>query len=238
MSGLAEIQQAAGVGELFDTLLVFENYPVDRDGLAAAGGSGLRARPGRGPRRDALSAGADRAAGRDAAAAARLPARPVRRGDASRRIGRAAASGCWRPRLRTPARPLGSLPILEAAERATILRGWNDTARSRSPPRDPAGAVCRAGGAHAGCGRGGVRGPHAELRRARRPRQPAGASSAEPGRRPRDAWSGLCVERSPEMVVGLLGMLKAGGAYLPLDPDYPARAAGLHAGGRRLPRCW
>ena len=35
--GLAEIQQAAGVGDLFDTLLVFENYPVDRGGLAAAG---------------------------------------------------------------------------------------------------------------------------------------------------------------------------------------------------------
>ena len=24
------------------------------------------------------------------------------------------------------------------------------------------------------------------------------------------------------MVIGLLGMLKAGGAYLPLDPEYPA----------------
>jgi amino acid adenylation domain-containing protein len=32
---------------------------------------------------------------------------------------------------------------------------------------------------------------------------------------------GLCVERSPEMVVGLLGILKAGGAYLALDPSYP-----------------
>lgn len=32
---------------------------------------------------------------------------------------------------------------------------------------------------------------------------------------------GLCVERSVEMVVGLLGVLKAGGAYLPLDPAYP-----------------
>jgi len=32
---------------------------------------------------------------------------------------------------------------------------------------------------------------------------------------------GLCVERSPEMVVGILGILKAGGAYLPLDPAYP-----------------
>ena len=32
---------------------------------------------------------------------------------------------------------------------------------------------------------------------------------------------GICVERSVEMVVGLLGILKAGGAYVPLDPNYP-----------------
>lgn len=32
---------------------------------------------------------------------------------------------------------------------------------------------------------------------------------------------GICVERSLEMVIGLLGILKAGGAYVPLDPTYP-----------------
>ena len=32
---------------------------------------------------------------------------------------------------------------------------------------------------------------------------------------------GIALERSIEMVVALLGVLKAGGAYLPLDPDYP-----------------
>jgi Non-ribosomal peptide synthetase modules and related proteins len=32
---------------------------------------------------------------------------------------------------------------------------------------------------------------------------------------------GICMERSVEMVVGLLGILKAGGAYVPLDPAYP-----------------
>ncbi|WP_390625552.1 MULTISPECIES: non-ribosomal peptide synthetase [Calothrix] len=36
-----------------------------------------------------------------------------------------------------------------------------------------------------------------------------------------DTLVGICVERSLEMVVGLLGVLKAGGAYLPLDPEYP-----------------
>jgi amino acid adenylation domain-containing protein len=36
-----------------------------------------------------------------------------------------------------------------------------------------------------------------------------------------DQLVGICVGRSVEMVIGLLGVLKAGGAYLPLDPNYP-----------------
>ncbi|MFD1613740.1 amino acid adenylation domain-containing protein [Gelatiniphilus marinus] len=32
---------------------------------------------------------------------------------------------------------------------------------------------------------------------------------------------GLCIERSLNMIVGLLGILKAGCAYLPIDPEYP-----------------
>jgi amino acid adenylation domain-containing protein len=32
---------------------------------------------------------------------------------------------------------------------------------------------------------------------------------------------GICLERSAEMVAGVLAVLKAGGAYLPLDPEYP-----------------
>jgi amino acid adenylation domain-containing protein len=36
-----------------------------------------------------------------------------------------------------------------------------------------------------------------------------------------DTVVGLCVERSPEMMIGLIGILKAGGAYLPLDPSLP-----------------
>jgi len=32
---------------------------------------------------------------------------------------------------------------------------------------------------------------------------------------------GICVDRSIELVVGLLGILKAGGGYVPLDPEYP-----------------
>jgi amino acid adenylation domain-containing protein/FkbM family methyltransferase len=32
---------------------------------------------------------------------------------------------------------------------------------------------------------------------------------------------GLCLERSVEMMTGIMGTVEAGGAYLPLDPDYP-----------------
>ncbi len=32
---------------------------------------------------------------------------------------------------------------------------------------------------------------------------------------------GIMVERSLEMIIGVLGIIKAGGAYLPIDPDYP-----------------
>ncbi|TRU61739.1 MAG: amino acid adenylation domain-containing protein [Microcystis aeruginosa Ma_QC_C_20070823_S13] len=32
---------------------------------------------------------------------------------------------------------------------------------------------------------------------------------------------GICLERSLEMIVGLLAILKVGGAYVPIDPDYP-----------------
>ena len=36
-----------------------------------------------------------------------------------------------------------------------------------------------------------------------------------------DTLVGICVERSLVTVVGLLGILKAGGAFVPLDPEYP-----------------
>ena len=36
-----------------------------------------------------------------------------------------------------------------------------------------------------------------------------------------DTLVGICVERSLEMIIGILGILKAGAAYLPLDPEYP-----------------
>jgi amino acid adenylation domain-containing protein/non-ribosomal peptide synthase protein (TIGR01720 family) len=38
---------------------------------------------------------------------------------------------------------------------------------------------------------------------------------------------GLCVARAPEMIVGPLAILKAGGIFVPLDPDYPPSRLGF-----------
>jgi amino acid adenylation domain-containing protein len=50
-----------------------------------------------------------------------------------------------------------------------------------------------------------------------------------------DVIVGLCVERSVEMVIGLLGILKAGGIYLPLDPSYPAERLGYMLADAKAP---
>ena len=46
---------------------------------------------------------------------------------------------------------------------------------------------------------------------------------------------GLCLERTPELLVGVLGIWKAGGAYVPLDPGYPAERLGWILADAALP---
>ena len=152
--GLAEIQGLAGLGELFDTLTVFENYPVDDGG---PGGRGRRpaSRRHRRTRRHALSAEPAGGAGRAAAAAARLPRRPVRCGQrpGDRRAPRPAAHRRGqrpRPRHRQPRH---SLP-----RRAPHHPDRLERHRPPGPDRHHPGAVRPAGRPHPGRGRAGLRG--------------------------------------------------------------------------------
>src|SRR6185369_15421639 len=46
---------------------------------------------------------------------------------------------------------------------------------------------------------------------------------------------GLLAERSPDMIVGVLGILQAGGAYVPLDPAYPVQRLAFMLGDTRTP---
>ena len=46
---------------------------------------------------------------------------------------------------------------------------------------------------------------------------------------------GICVERSFDMIIGLLGVLQAGGAYVPIDPAYPTNRISYMLDDSRLP---
>jgi amino acid adenylation domain-containing protein len=46
---------------------------------------------------------------------------------------------------------------------------------------------------------------------------------------------GLCLERSPELIVSVLGILRAGAAYVPIDPTYPAERIALMVEDARPP---
>jgi amino acid adenylation domain-containing protein/non-ribosomal peptide synthase protein (TIGR01720 family) len=51
----------------------------------------------------------------------------------------------------------------------------------------------------------------------------------------RGSLVGVCMERSPELVVSLVATLKAGAAYVPLDPEYPAERLAFMLGDALVP---
>ena len=117
-------------------------------------------------------------------------------------------------------RPISALPLLTAEERRQLVDGWNETA-TRFPSALAVHQLVEAQArrtprALAVCG-GSTRLTYAELdRRADRLASALAAQGVRRGDR-----VGVCLERSPAMVTAWLGILKAGAAYVPLDPDYP-----------------
>jgi amino acid adenylation domain-containing protein len=112
------------------------------------------------------------------------------------------------------------LPIFEEAERRMLLAEWNGTA-AELPREGSVHALFEAQVARSPEATAlvfeGQRLTFAELNaRANRLAHYLRSRGVGP-----EILVGLCVERSPEMVVGVLGILKAGGAYVPLDPTSP-----------------
>ncbi|MFF7521834.1 amino acid adenylation domain-containing protein [Streptomyces pseudovenezuelae] len=216
--GLADIQRAVGVPELFDTLLVFENYPVDPaaagDGGARTGGDGgirlvgssgrdathypvtLVALPGPRPRfRLACRTGLFTADWADATLARLV------------RILEAMAADPELPQGRLELLAPGEVPHhspLPPPATRTLAELW--AAQVAATPQAEA-VVDR-----------GVCLTYGELdARATRLAHRLTARGAGP-----EYVVGIALPRTAELVVAVLAVLKSGAAYLPLDPAYPA----------------
>ena len=121
---------------------------------------------------------------------------------------------------------LSALPLLSPAEENLVRCTWNDTSTDYGAARVRPPTVQGAGGTDS-LRRGTPRGRRtAHLRRADRRANQLARHLTSQGVRP-GAKVGVCLERSTTLVVALLGILKAGAAYVPLDPDYPPHRLAL-----------
>ncbi|MEU1150727.1 amino acid adenylation domain-containing protein [Streptomyces sp. NPDC005863] len=214
--GLPEIQRAVGVGELFDTMLVMENFPLSSR------------------KRTPLAPGLD-LAGVDITDATHYALTVIVIPDDEITIGlgyqpRAFDAATVRDhgrRLHTllrelvadPARPALRLPTLDADERGRILRTGTETVPAKTRGHwltefaawvdrkpDAEALVCRDRSLS-----------YAELDR--RANRLAHALIAH-GVRPQDPVAVL-LGRDVEMTVALFGVAKAGAVYVPMDASYP-----------------
>ncbi|GAA1374840.1 non-ribosomal peptide synthetase [Streptomyces beijiangensis] len=215
--GLTEIQKAAGVRSLFDTLVVFESYPVDREGLedasdAADGITFTGLRPSAGNHYAlCLTAAADShlqlviqyAPGVfDRSTVETYGARLVR---------------FLRQLTGDPALKVAQADALEPAERDRILAGFDqpDPARHLTLTALVEAQVARTPEAPAVVA-GGESLTYTELNaRAERLADALVACGVGP-----ETVVSVVLPRTANTVVALLGVLKAGGAYLPVDPAY------------------
>ncbi|QHP66041.1 amino acid adenylation domain-containing protein (plasmid) [Bradyrhizobium sp. LCT2] len=120
-----------------------------------------------------------------------------------------------------PAQRISALPVLSETERGLILSQWNRPDRDFPVPLSvhemfESSALCNAESVAVKCGETWL--SYAELNsRANRLAHRLRRGGVRPGR-----IVGIFMERSIEFVVAIIATLKAGGAYLALDPRYPA----------------
>ncbi|WP_158103132.1 non-ribosomal peptide synthetase, partial [Streptomyces tricolor] len=214
--GLSRIQQLAGVGDLFDTTMVFENFPAGEDDEdTPVAGLRLTEVDGRDATHYALNLAADQLGGR---LTLRLDHRPGLFGEATADAVLDRVARLLESMVTLPDTPLGRVPLTGAGERHrpagdgpvrevpdTHLVALFEERAARTPDatavvfEDTALTYAEL---------------NAEANRVARLLIERGAGP--------EGLVALALPRSADLVVAVLAVLKSGAAYLPLDPGHPA----------------
>ncbi|MEP6487764.1 amino acid adenylation domain-containing protein [Microcoleus vaginatus GB2-A3] len=133
-----------------------------------------------------------------------------------------------------PERKLSELPLLSAAERQQLLVQWNDTqadypknssihelfaAQTERTP-DAVAAICE--------------NEQLTYRQLNAKANQIAHYLQSLGVKP-EVLVGICLERSLEMLVAILGILKVGAAYVPVDPAYPQERRSFMLADAKVP---
>ncbi|MFZ6028170.1 MAG: amino acid adenylation domain-containing protein [Chloroflexota bacterium] len=133
-----------------------------------------------------------------------------------------------------PNQRVANMPLLSQAERRKILSDWNATVAAYTPDR----YIHTMFEAHA------VSAPDAVALKFEDQQLTYAALNARANQLAHflqkagigpETLVGICMKRSPEVVIAILGVLKAGGAYLPLDPTYPKERLAFMMEDAQLP---
>ncbi|KJS52554.1 hypothetical protein VM98_30645, partial [Streptomyces rubellomurinus subsp. indigoferus] len=216
--GLTEVQRLAGHGKLFDTIAVFENYPMDPQSLGPADGplklTDLRGTDGTHYPLGLIAQVAD----------GRLHLRLDHRrelfdDEAVRLIGERLVR-LFEAIADDLTRPVGRIDLLGPEELRRVLVEWNGDGAEVAPATVPelfAAQAARTPEAVAvSC-----EGTELTYRQLDAAANRLAHLLVERGVGPED-FVALALPRSADLVVAVLGVLKAGAAYVPLDPAYPA----------------
>ncbi|MFJ6730596.1 amino acid adenylation domain-containing protein, partial [Streptomyces sp. NPDC091281] len=206
-----------GGEELFRTLVVFENYPMDDEAAAA---HGLRVRGLSGSEATNYPLNLIAYGGDELAYTLAYDAALYNEDAAARLCDHLEALLTALPAAGEAASPVAGVPMLTAAEAELTVRAWNDTARHLPEVSLPELFAARSA-AHPDAVAlvyGDEEVTYGELgERANRLAHHLVSLGVGPG-----TFVGLCLERGTHAITALLAVLKAGAAYVPLDPSYPA----------------
>ncbi|MEU7730625.1 amino acid adenylation domain-containing protein, partial [Streptomyces sp. NPDC040724] len=231
--GLGEIQRSTGTPVLFDTLVAFDSYPVDRLGLTEAhADAGIEITSLRAVAGNHYPLTVNAAA--DPHLRLTLHHRPEALDRATVRAIARRLQQVLNQLASDEAVSAGQVDILEPAERELVLDGFNRTALD-SPALTLPELFERRAAASPGASAVLFEDEclsYGELdARANRLARTLAARGVGP-----ETVVGVALRRSPQWAVAVLAVLKAGGAYLPLDPAYPAERLGhmVRDSGTRL----